>query len=73
VLEAVAQQEDMVRRHAFILLTAAYTRTFPLAFVDLLTQLNVRLAIKPFDLYELPILVQQAQERLEGGTQPEPG
>jgi CheY-like chemotaxis protein len=73
LLEAIAQHDDLVRRHALILATATYTRTFPLAFVRLLQQLNVQVVAKPFDLDELLAAVQQAADRLEGGTRPEPG
>ena len=74
LLEAIAQHDGLVRRHAFILATATYTRTLPLAFVRLLHQLNVQVIDKPFDLNELLAAIQQAQGRLtEGGAQTEAG
>ena len=62
VLEAIAQDDDLVQRHAFILGTATFA--LPLAFVRLLTQLNVPVVFKPFDLDELLTAVQQAVGRL---------
>lgn len=63
VLEAVAAHETLGARHAYVLMTAAYT-TIPLALVRLLTHLHVPTLPKPFDLDDLLGLVSEAAARL---------
>ncbi|HEV8194920.1 MAG TPA: response regulator [Ktedonobacterales bacterium] len=64
VLQEVAEQKRLASRHAFIVVTAN-TQTLPLAFVHLLTQLQVPLIVKPFDIDPLLEAVATAEERLE--------
>jgi CheY-like chemotaxis protein len=64
VLEAVAVDAVLGRRHAFIVATAMDRRTLPLAFALLLTHLQVEVIAKPFDLDELLAAVQRAEGRL---------
>ena len=67
LLEAVAQREDLMGCHAFILVTAGLIRPFSMAFARLLTRLNVQMLSKPFDLDVLLSAVRDAQERLAHG------
>jgi CheY-like chemotaxis protein len=64
VIQQVAGQKRLASRHAFIVVTAN-TQTLPLAFVQLLTQLQVPLIVKPFDIDPLLDAVATAEERLE--------
>jgi CheY-like chemotaxis protein len=48
VMEAVAADEMLATRHAFIAMTANENRTLPLAFVNTLTKLRVPILTKPF-------------------------
>jgi CheY-like chemotaxis protein len=64
VLQAVAADAVLVRRHAFIVATAMDRRTLPLAFALLLTDLQVEVIAKPFDLDDLLAAVQRAEGRL---------
>jgi CheY-like chemotaxis protein len=50
VLTAVAQDAGLAGRHALILCTATDRRTLPLALVRLLSDLDVPVVPKPFDL-----------------------
>lgn len=63
VLQAVAAHDVLATRHAFILMTAN-ERTLPLDFALLLTQLQVSVVAKPFDIDHLLELVAQASTRL---------
>jgi CheY-like chemotaxis protein len=64
VIQEVAGQKRLASRHAFIVVTAN-TQTLPLSFVHLLTQLQVPLISKPFDIDPLLEAVATAEERLE--------
>lgn len=64
VIQEIAGQKRLTARHAFIVVTAS-TKTLPLAFVQLLTQLQVPLIPKPFDIDPLLEAVAMAEERLE--------
>ena len=64
VMQEVAGQKRLASRHAFIVVTAN-TKTLPLSFVQLLSQLQVPLISKPFDIDPLLEAVATAEERLE--------
>lgn len=64
LLDAVAANEPLATRHAYILLTATPDRTLPLKTATLLTQLKVPVVAKPFDIDTLIEAVRQAEERL---------
>ncbi len=64
VLEAVAAQEQLARRHAFILVTAYGGRTLPLTLANLLLDLHVPVLAKPFELDAVVAAVRQAEHRL---------
>jgi CheY-like chemotaxis protein len=64
VLHTVAQDQALVKRHAFIVMTGLERRTLPVAFTQLLTHLQVPVVAKPFDLDELMTAVQRAEGRL---------
>ena len=63
VLGAVAGDRHLAQRHAFILTTASH-QTMSLAFANLLTNLDVPVLRKPFDLDELFAAVGRAASRL---------
>ncbi len=63
VLGVVAGDRALARQHAFILMTAD-NRTMTLAFASLLTQLEVPVLKKPWDLDELLTSVAEAEARL---------
>jgi CheY-like chemotaxis protein len=64
VLQAVAADAALGRRHAFVVATAMDHRTLPLAFALLLTDLQVEVIAKPFDLDALLAAVRRAEGRL---------
>ncbi|HEV8194664.1 MAG TPA: response regulator [Ktedonobacterales bacterium] len=64
VLEAVAAEEQLARRHAFVLVTAYEGRTLPLKLATLLAELHIPILSKPFDLDALLAVVRQAEHRL---------
>ena len=66
VLAAVAQDAALAARCAFILCTAN-NRTLPLSVARLLTDMQVTVLPKPFDLDDLFNAVDIASERLAGG------
>jgi CheY-like chemotaxis protein len=63
VLGVVAGDRELARQHTFILMTAD-NRTMTLAFASLLTQLEVPVLKKPWDLEELLTSVAEAEARL---------
>lgn len=63
VLEAVAAHDLLATRHAYVLMTANAS-TLPLPFASLLTQLNVPVLAKPFDLDRLLATVAEAAQRI---------
>jgi CheY-like chemotaxis protein len=63
VLGTVAGDARLSAQFAYILITAN-TKTFPLAFATLLTNLRVPIIPKPFDIDDLLALVDQANGRL---------
>jgi CheY-like chemotaxis protein len=63
VLGVVAGDIELSRRHAYILMTAN-ARTLPLAFVNLLVNLEVPFLPKPFDVEDLQRLVDEVAHRL---------
>lgn len=63
VLGAVAGDQRLATRHAYILVTAN-TRTLTLAFVNLLSSLSVPIINKPFDVDTLLEVVSGAAQRL---------
>jgi CheY-like chemotaxis protein len=63
VLGVVAGDRALARQHAFVLMTAD-SRTMTLAFASLLTQLEVPVLKKPWDLDELLASVAEAEARL---------
>ncbi len=62
-LQMAAQDPKIISRHGFILMTAAAT-TLKLAFVNLLTRLDIPVLHKPFDVDEALALVEQTNQRL---------
>ena len=65
LLETVAAARDgLIRRHAFVLMTARAGRTLPLALATWLQELRVPVLSKPFDLDDLLAVVQYAADRL---------
>ncbi|HEV2237268.1 MAG TPA: response regulator [Ktedonobacterales bacterium] len=65
VLGAVAGDRTLAQQHVFILMTAD-NRTMTLAFAGLLTQLEVPLIKKPWELEELLASIADATARLHG-------
>ncbi len=63
VLGVIAGDHALAHQHAFILMTAD-NRTMTLAFASLLTQLEVPVLKKPWDLDELLTSVAEAEARL---------
>lgn len=63
VLGTVAGDRTLARQHAYILMTAD-NRTMTLAFAGLLSQLEVPVLKKPWDLEELLTSVAEAAARL---------
>lgn len=63
VLGAVAGDQRLATRHAYILVTAN-TKTLTLAFANLLTSLSVPILNKPFDVDALLETVAAASRRL---------
>jgi two-component system chemotaxis sensor kinase CheA len=63
VLETVAAEPTLKRRHTFILMTAV-ARTFPVRMRRLLQALAVPVVHKPFDIDELAAKVSQAAQAL---------
>lgn len=64
VMHAVAADDNLATRHAYIVMTAN-ERTFPLEFAALLSRLKVPVIAKPFDIEALLDAVDQAAARLE--------
>jgi two-component system chemotaxis response regulator CheY len=64
LLRAVAAHDVLATRHTYLLMTATNARTLPLAFVNLLTQLQVTVLAKPFGTVALLQAVAQAAARL---------
>lgn len=64
LLEAVAACQDLMRRHALVLMTAASDRTMPLALLKQLQDLRVPVLPKPFHLDDLLAAVRHAETRL---------
>jgi CheY-like chemotaxis protein len=63
VLGTVAGDARLSTQFVYILITAN-TKTFPLAFATLLTNLRVPIIPKPFDIDDLLALIDQANGRL---------
>lgn len=63
VLEAVAAHDLLATRHAYVMMTAN-AHTLPLPFAMLLTQLDVPVIAKPFDLDTLLAAIAAAAQRL---------
>jgi len=63
VVGSIAADQSLARRVAVVLITAS-SRTLPLAFVNLLTDLSVPVINKPFDVDKLIAAVTQAAHRL---------
>jgi len=63
VLQTVAGEPDLLKSHAFILMTASH-RTFSLPFVNLLSTLSVTMLQKPPDIDVLLNLVEKTYHRL---------
>jgi CheY-like chemotaxis protein len=67
VLEAVAAEDyGLIRRHAFVLMTAREGRTMPLPLPAWLQDLRVPVLAKPFNVDDLLAVVQYAASRLTG-------
>lgn len=64
LLQAVADHDTLASRHAYIVMTAS-TKTLPLGFATLLTDLRVPVLTKPFDLAALLDLLQVTAKRLQ--------
>lgn len=64
VLGAVSSDRRLATQFAYILVTAN-SKTLPLAFVNLLTNLEVPLLSKPFDIDRLLDVVDRAAARLK--------
>ena len=64
VLGVIAGDQRLARRHRFILTTASH-HTMSLAFANLLTNLNVPVVHKPFDLDGLLAIVDTATTYLD--------
>lgn len=71
VLGVVAGDRDLASRHAFALITAT-TQTRSLAFVRLLTDLQVPVLHKPFDIDEVLDTVTQLTTRIDSGATAQP-
>lgn len=67
LLEQVAHDRKLRRRHAYILMTAD-ARTVPLSFANLLTNMDVPVVSKPFDEKRLFSLVREAADRIVAGA-----
>jgi CheY-like chemotaxis protein len=63
VLGSVAADQSLARRVAVVLITAS-SKTLPLAFANLLTELSVPVINKPFDVDKLIAAVTHAARRL---------
>ena len=63
VLQAVAQDPNLSANHAYILMTATH-RTFPLAFMNMLTHLKIAIMAKPLDIDQLFAQVERSARRL---------
>jgi CheY-like chemotaxis protein len=63
VLEALAAASPLAARHACILMTAV-RKTLPRRLVNLITQLQVAVVPKPFDMDEMLATVERAAARL---------
>jgi CheY-like chemotaxis protein len=68
VLQTIAMDAHLATTHAYILVTAN-DKTLPLAFVNLLTKLDIPILAKPFDVHDLLRHVVRAVVRL-GFTEP---
>jgi CheY-like chemotaxis protein len=65
LLEKVAVEHgSLIRRHAFVLMTARAGRTMPLRLATWLQELGVSVLSKPFDLDDLVAVVRHAEARL---------
>lgn len=67
MMRAVAAQEYLARRHAYILMTADQESLPPL-FLTVLDELHVPILAKPFDIFRALDAVRVAQQRLTAGT-----
>lgn len=65
VINAISKDKSLRQRHAYILATAD-NRTLPLAFVQQLTDLQIPVLPKPFEVRRLFDLVATSAERLTG-------
>lgn len=65
VINAIAKDKSLRQRHAYILATAD-NRTLPLAFVQQLSDLQIPVLPKPFEVRRLFDLVSISAERLTG-------
>lgn len=63
VVGSIAADQSLARRVSVVLITAS-SRTLPLAFVNLLSELSVPVINKPFDVDKLIAAVTQAAQRL---------
>jgi CheY-like chemotaxis protein len=64
VLDAAAHDSPRLQRHAYILMTGAHGRTFPLALLHLLDNLSVPIVSKPINTEKLLAAVEAAARRL---------
>jgi CheY-like chemotaxis protein len=64
MLRALAGDEQLAARHAFIVMTALDLRTFSTDVVKLLLHLDAPLLEKPFDIDALLKTVREAEQRL---------
>jgi CheY-like chemotaxis protein len=67
VLDAAAHDPPRLQRHAYILMTGAHGRTFPLALLHLLDNLSVPIVSKPINTEKLLAAVEAAARRLAAG------
>lgn len=65
VLEAVAAQQELSTRHAYIVMTAHAGRTVPLKMAHLLLELHIPILTKPFDIDTVLAAVHTAAQRLK--------
>lgn len=63
-LEAIGREPDVMRRHAFLFLTASNPGALPPTLAELLCRHGVPLIAKPFDLDQLLEAVEDAARRL---------
>jgi CheY-like chemotaxis protein len=68
LLAAVAQNDALATRHAYIIM-AANEKTLPLAIVTQLTDLQASILTKPFDLEHLLAVIQHTERRLDSAPE----